>query len=185
MLKGVDFVVDSKAKWLSSRGGPFALMGSEKCKAWGGDEFLSNNVCYPPVGNDYTRACRFSYHEGILSDNDGEAFIFFSIAKASRLLRLGEEFLVVAMEYDATLEIDVFEKFDKSFLNFDQRLFEFYISEPNISLISSVEFGDDKIIQEIEVNEGWYLAERFNLDFGNAEKFGSYIAYKLRPVVYV
>jgi hypothetical protein len=185
MLKGVGFVVGSGDKWLSSRGGPFALMGLAKSRTWGGDEFLSTSVCFPPVGNDYTRACRFSYHEGILSDNDGEAFIFFSVAKASRLIKLGDEFLVVAMEYDSTLNDDVFDNFDISLLKHHIRLFEFYISETKVSLFSAVEFNENKIQQEIEVKDGWYLAERFELDFGNSEKFGSYVAYKFRPAAFV
>jgi hypothetical protein len=167
--------------WVLSSGGPFALMGSSKYQRWGGDESVSATSILPPFGNDYTRACRFGVNEGILSDNDGEIFVFFGeMLEAGFFHFCGELFLICPIVSGA-ISSDKPIPFSAQFSNQQKELFKYFNCDGQVTLIDSSDSKKNKNQFFIEMPSGWYTINTFQSNLGNMHDFGVYQFYRFSP----
>jgi hypothetical protein len=164
--------------WLESRGGPFVVMGLAKCLKWRGDEDLSTTIAFPPVGNDYTRAARFRAHEGVLSDADGEVFVFFSEGLCAQLWNSQEGFGVISWELSGRESLEDFITFKSENLKNGRTIFDFFISEDKLTMVSGEIANFSDLDSYITVKTGWYKLRKYDLDLGNVDKFGKFLCYR-------
>lgn len=164
--------------WLLSEGGPFVLMGEIKSLRWKGDSALSTHCPFPPVGNDYTRAARFLTHEGVISDEDGEVFVFFSEGLCSKIIGGPREFILFSWEFTGDNESKFIVENELSKFRFVSDLLYFFVSENRLSLFDSKCSGQYFKGNSIDVEVGRYKVSLFEQIEEDFAKFGKYTMYK-------
>jgi hypothetical protein len=167
-----------KFEWVLSRGGPFVVTGISKAASWGGDSKKSTKSPFPPVGNDYTRAARFGTHEGVISDEDGEALVFFAEGLCSKFIKINGTVGIINQELSGSESDDIdFAIFDKYKNVFKSVLFDLYFNESKIVLFDSRIDNLEELYDLIEIEKGWYQIEKIICEAEDIEKFGAYIKY--------
>lgn len=173
--------------WLVTNGGPFAILSRKKRESWGGDLFSSSTVKFPPVDNDYTRACRYGSIEGIISDDDGEALVIFTSGQCGTTATVnGVPSLIF---YEVSGEDIVVDEDSIQNVNFTSKskelLLKINFQDSEICMIDSADCGKGSLFKTLNMSPVWKDVYKCNKSGYLNETFcGEFIVYEFVDMIF-
>jgi hypothetical protein len=89
-----------------------------------------------------------------------------------------EGFGVISWELSGRESLEDFITFKSENLKNGRTIFDFFISEDKLTMVSGEIANFSDLDSYITVKTGWYKLRKYDLDLGNVDKFGKFLCYR-------